>query len=328
MKEFTYSVLSYLGGRVHNGLAYSVTLFFRTRSSVINFLQCKGVSGSARKPEKLDSSHAWVHPDVVKISFFLREPIQAASKLLRKNRVFLSKVESLRNTVQASKTASKYAQSIQTPQHSHISKLLIEDNRSRIVASFHFGNFVYGVNKYLCFQADISKTVILSQTESSTAYIENMARAFGDKGVRLENQVLLDQIDVCGLSQFLRQAGGSLIMFADLPREFGETVAVEFLGRQASFSKSIALLSLANSVPILPLVCFDRGGRCQLEIGRQIEPRIGKGESRADAIVRMTQLQIDFFEYFFNRHKEQWRYLYLLPEYFAEASLRSIKSPR
>ena len=327
MKELIYSLLSHLGGSFHNVLAYSVTLFFRARSSVINLLPQKVPSAAARKteslkPEKLNSSHACVHPDVVKISFFLREPIQAASKLLRENRVFLAKVENLRNNVQASKTAFEYVQSIQTLQHSHISKLLIEDNRSRIVASFHFGNFVYGINKYLCFQADITKTLVLSQTELGTACIENMASAFGNKGIRPENQVLLDQIDVCGLSQFLRQAGRSLVMFADLPRGFGETVAVEFLGRQASFSKSIALLSLANSVPILPLVCFDRGGSCQLETGRQIEPRIGKGESRADAIVRMTRLQIDFFEYFFNRHKEQWRYLYLLPEYFAEGSLR------
>ena len=88
------------------------------------------------------------------------------------------------------------------------------------MASFHFENFVYGINKYLCFQADISKTLVLSQTELGTACIENMASAFGDKGIRLENQVLLDQIDVCGLSQFLRQAGRSLVMFADLPRGF------------------------------------------------------------------------------------------------------------
>ncbi|MFT4886744.1 MAG: lauroyl/myristoyl acyltransferase [Pseudohongiellaceae bacterium] len=332
MKEFIFSVLSYLGGRVHNGFVRFRPLFIGGDSSAVHFQrknlqqkkpqQKKAVSVLAKNSRKYSSS-ATNHNvcsknqlNIVKIAFFLREPIHATAKALIKNRAFLDNIERLRNSVQSTAAASTFARRIQIPQYCQIRELLNRDQRSRIVASFHFGNFVYGLHKFVCLQREISNTAVLSQTKSSTEYIENMTRAFGGKGAGLGNQMLLDKVDVLGLSQFLRKSNRCLVMFADLPSEFGQTIEVEFLGRKAAFSKSIALLALTNKVPILPVICFKDGDTHQIEIGRQIEPRIKDGESRADAVTRMTQLQIDFFQYFFNCHSEQWRYLNHLPEYF------------
>lgn len=355
MKEFIFPALSYLKGNVRNGLVRCLSLFLGGSSSALHFWQEKlqrqkfqreqpqheqavsvATKNSTRhcSPELIPALIPTLIPalipapnlscrnqlNVVKIAFFLREPIHATAKALIKNKAFLDNIESLRNTVQGTAVAAKFARRIQIPQHCQIRELLTRDQRSRIVASFHFGNFVYGLHKFICFHKDISKTVVLSQTKSSAEYIENMKRAFGRKGAGLENQILLDKVDVRGLSAFLRNSNRCLVMFADLPSEFGQTIEVEFLGRKAAFSKSIALLSLTNKVPILPVICFKDGDTHQIEIGRQIEPRIKDGESRADAVTRMTQLQIDFFQYFFNRHSEQWRYLTHLPEYFTEGS--------
>lgn len=322
MKEFTFSVLSNLGSSVSNGLAHYLPLLLTAYSSVVCCRQKNCLSPSILNPKRFDSSSSRYRSqlNVVRVAFFLREPVQATTRILRRNKAFLDHIETLRNSPQSPAVAAKIAKDIQIPQHCEISELLALDKRSRIVACFHFGNFVYGLHKLLCLQPDTSNTAVLSQNKSTSDYIDNMTSAFGKKGVRLENQMLLDKVDVRGLSGFLRNPNRCLVMFADLPSGFGKTVEVEFLGRKAAFSKSIALLSLTNNIPVLPVICYEDGETHQVEIGRQIEPLTREGETRADAVTRITQIQLDFFQHFFVRHKEQWRYLNHLSKYFTEGS--------
>jgi hypothetical protein len=159
MKEFIFSVLSCLGGIVHNGLVRFLPLFFGENSIAVHFQrenlqrkkpqQKKEVSVLAKNSRKYSSSapnHNLCSKNqlnVVKIAFFLREPIHATAKVLIKNRAFLDNIERLRNSVQDTIGAATFAQRIQIPQHCQIRELLNCDQRSRIVASFHFGNFVY-----------------------------------------------------------------------------------------------------------------------------------------------------------------------------------------
>jgi lauroyl/myristoyl acyltransferase len=332
MKEFIYSVLFYLGSSVRNGFAHSLSLPLRVYSRVVCCQQKRHIDPPALVSDLVsdlvskstDSSSSRPHSscqlNVVGISFFLREPIRATIRILTKNRLFIKQIETFRNTSLSPAAAAKIGQGIQIHQDRELRELLNLDKRSRIVASFHFGNFVYGLHKVLCLQADTRNTLVLSQSKSTRSYMDNMASAFGEKSVCLENQVLLEKTDVCGLSGFLREPNRCLLMFADLPNSFGQTTEIEFLGRKANFSKSIALLSLTNNVPVLPVICFEDGDGHQIEIGQQIEPLTREEETRAGAVTRLTQLQLDFFQHFFIRHKEQWRYLNHLPEYFTEGS--------
>lgn len=304
---------------IQNGFTRFSSLLPKMPSRIATPRRTAAVTAAAKKSGDSSKINASKQQDFLRIAFYLREPLQATVAILRVNQLFLAKVEKLRNSVQSPSSIVRHVQRFHIPQQTEISSLLSNDRRSRIIASYHFGDFVYGLHKLLCLQDDPSKTLVLSQSTSSPEYIKNMASGFGDKGAGSQNQALLANTDVRHLCEFLRIPMQCLVMFADLPREFGESVDVEFLGRKAAFPKSIALLSLVNKVPILPVICFQEGGVHRVEAGRQIEPRLLDGETRTDAVNRITQLQINFFQYFFTQHKEQWRYLHHLPKYFAEA---------
>lgn len=324
MKEFIFSVLFYLRSCARNGFAHSFSLFLKEYWNAFGCQQPKHSNQATKLSKVTDSSvcrsnSAYQHK-VLRLSFFLREPVKATLRILKKNKLVLQEVETSRNSLLRPAVAAQLGQGIKISQEREIRELFTQDKRSRIVASFHFGNFVYGLHKLLCLQKNTRNTVVLSQSKSTSNYMTNMASAFGKKGAHLRNQVLLEKTDVRDLSEFLRNPDRCLVMFADLPNRFGQTIEIEFLGRKARFSKSIALLSLTNNVPILPVICFHDCGSHQIEIGQQIEPLTRAGETRTDTVNRLTQLQLGFFERFFVRHKEQWRYLNHLPEYFSEGS--------
>lgn len=313
MKEFTFSVLLYLRSRVRKELAYLLPVFLRAYLGVVYFQQekpqqQKSISAKNRKSNRCDvlsvfsgsSSNDYV--SVARAALFARERIHTTSNMLAKNGIFLDKIENLINTPPDVTTATKVDQSTQMPQHCAIDRHLPQGKRSRIIASLHFGKFIYCLYKSLCWQSKTSKKAALNQRESSGEYIENYTIAFGQKGACFHNQTLLDEVDVGGLSEFLRDSSRRLLMFADLPSGFVQTIDVKLLGRNAVFRKSTALLSLSNSVLIFPVICSEEGDSHQIKMGRQIEPLTREGETRADAVSRMTQLQVDFFQHFFLRH--------------------------
>lgn len=257
---------------------------------------------------------------LLEISVYLREPVLITARALNKNIQFLQKVEYLRNHRQSETAIKRHVAGFRIPQQPEFEALQKYDPRSRIVASFHFGDFIYGVHKLMCLQQDVGKTLVLSQKQSTPAYLNNMALGFGDKAATAGNQLLRDQIGVREMASFLRLPKSTLVMFADLPSGYGSTVETQFLGRKACFSKGIALLALTCHTPILPVICFKSNREHQILLGKQIEPSALQGESRQQTIARITQQQIHFFEYFFKLHYEQWRYLQHLPDYFTKGN--------
>lgn len=257
---------------------------------------------------------------LLEISAYLREPILNTSRALTKNANFLQQVERFRNHKQSEAAITRHVDSFQLPQKNQFQVLQKEDPRSRIIASFHFGDFVYGVHKLMCLQEVTGNTQVLSEKQSTSAYLANMALGFGDKAATQGNQLLRNEISIREIASFLRLPKSTLVMFADLPGNYGSTVEIDFLSRKAHFPKSIGLLALACRVPVLPVICLKTEQGHQIELGRQIEPTVFNNENREQAIVRITQQQIHFFEYFFKQHYEQWRYLQHLPDYFAKGN--------
>lgn len=322
MKELVHSLPSLQGNKA-TLLARSAIDSLRIRATMVANLQSGELTIAASESvqpvsEKPVNSRYADHLALSKIAFYLREPLAYTCKLLKRNISFLNSVEKFRNQKQPAARIKKHVQQFAIPQRSQYEALLERDQRSRIVASFHFGDFVYGLHKLLSLQTAEIETRVLSQKISSAAYISNMAKAFGEKGADTKNQMLVNNTSICSLSVFLRKPGNCLVTFVDLPAEFGEKVEVDFMGRKAGFSRSSALLSLANKVPILPAICFRESGRHYVQLGKQIEPSILSAETKNEAVQRIVQQQVSFFEYFFLRHQEQWRYLNKLPDYFTE----------
>ena len=255
---------------------------------------------------------------VCRLSYYLREPLAKVVKLLRANKRFLNQVEKTRNCYTTSRVLKAHISNIEIPSLDLFLDLYSHDPRSKILASFHFGEFLYGLNKLVAAQPSYMNSKVLSQTEYTKIFIDNMKRGFGESAPAEDSQLALSTVQPQGLSALLRQQHVALLMFADLPRSYGETVRISFMGRWAWFPKGIAVLALANRVPIIPVICYSFKDKDYVEIGKQIEAVRLKTESKEVAITRITQLLIEFFEFFFKQHQEQWRYLAVMPHYFVE----------
>jgi predicted LPLAT superfamily acyltransferase len=261
---------------------------------------------------------------VLSISSYLREPLAKTLAVLNANQHYLAQIEQTRNSYTSAKRLKNHIEHFSIPYSEQFRELYSNDPRSRIVASFHFGDFIYGLNKLATLQPSHIHSRVLSQAEYSPTFLENMTRGFGENAPRADDQLLLGEAQVHRLSALLRCSHTTLLMFADLPSSYGGTVRTKFLDRWAWFPKGIAVLALANAVPILPVICYSIGQENRVEIGKQIEAVRLKGESKEAAVSRITQLLIDYFEYFFRQHQEQWRYLAVLPKYFIDPSQECI----
>jgi predicted LPLAT superfamily acyltransferase len=252
------------------------------------------------------------------LSRYLREPLAPTLAALNANQRYLAEVEQMRNRYASTTRLKSHIEQFAIPQSMQFQELINSDPRSRILASFHFGDFLYGLNKLVSLQPGHITTKVLSHANYSQTFLENMARGFGDKAPTADTQLLLADAQVQTLSAFLRLPNTSLLMFADLPASYGATVRTQFLGRWAWFPRGIAVLALASDVPILPVICFSTGRDNRVEMGKQIEAVRLVGESREAAITRITQRLLDYFVDYFYQYRQQWRYLALLPEYFID----------
>ncbi len=254
------------------------------------------------------------------IAVVMREPVEVVRYLLARNRRHNSDFEGRRNIVGLPRQVRSYCESFRIQQRQDYLHLIRNDNRSRVVASFHFGDFLYGAASLFSLDGASRKNLVLSLNRSAGASYANLTSGFGPEAPGCESELLLHQSDSARLSQLLRADDTSLLLFCDVPPGLNETVHVRFLNRPASFSIGPALLALANRVPLLPLINYHDGQYNHVRLGRQIEPLLGESESLRGGARRVTQELLSFFEGFFLESPQQWRFLPLLPLYFSKPS--------
>lgn len=249
------------------------------------------------------------------ISFYLREPLRQTRRLLRANHRHLARLHRLRNKPQRRGFLRRYAAGFEIPDRDAISELLCSDSRSRVIATFHFGDFVFGLNQFSLLAPASRRQFFLSQEVQPAVCYDNLRKAFGTGGATGNQQLLKTTASGTGLSALLRQPGTDLYLFVDLPPGHGELCAVDFLGRPAFFPRGAASLAVLNRVPLLPVICLARGGGNQVLVSRQFEPDYCRRISAPARISAMTQALVALLE---ACHGElaQWRYLSLLPDYF------------
>ncbi len=253
------------------------------------------------------------------VSTLLREPRGRTRRLLAANRKWLAALEHRRNSRMAETALRRHAARLHFPQAHNLRGLLGDDPRPRLLASYHFGDYIYGVNLLGATINTCARAIYLSQAPGSAAYFANMKRAFGETAMGPESRMAAQETSIAGLAPLLRREGVQIITFCDLSEEFGGRTEVDFLFRKAWFSRGPALLGLTNRIPLLPVIVWFDGKREQVVLGAQIEPERFDGETLAQAAGRITAELVRFFEPFFRLNPEQWRYLSLLPLYFFQA---------
>ncbi len=257
--------------------------------------------------------------EVAAVAAFLREPQSRARHLLAANKKWLRGLENRRNTRLAGADLRRYTARLRFPQLRNLQQLLRDDPRSRLLVTYHFGDYLYGPNLLAARIGAQTKVCFLAQAAGSDAYFANMKRAFGGRAMGPREQLLARDAQIGKLAPLLRRPGTQLITFCDLNEHFGGRARVEFLFRNAWFSRGPALLSLTNRVPLLPLINWTENGRAQVVLGNQMEPERFGGETLTAAAERITSGLVRFFEPFFRFSPEQWRYLSILPLYFIES---------
>ena len=253
------------------------------------------------------------------ITHYLRLPESECVTHLAANKRFLAEVESRRTTLQSRSRLRRHLGKWRGESLSSYKELVASDPRSRIIATFHFGDFVFGMNYLLRHEPVQRGRIVLTQRISDRAYFDNMRRAFSDRVTSPEQQWLTDGLSAARLGERLRNESTTLVTFCDLPPQFGAGTRIEFLGRRAQFPRGAASLALRYQVPILPAICCYRRGLHHIVLAQQIEPHVSNDEDRSACVARLTRQLTRQLESFVRVYPWQWRFLASLPSYFAES---------
>ena len=265
---------------------------------------------------------------VAAVSALLREPRGRTRRLLAANEKWLAALERRRNSRLARAALRRHTSRLHFPQAQNLRQLLGDDPRPRLLTSYHFGDYIYGLNLLGATVNARAKAIYLSQAPGSAAYFANMKLAFGAAAMGPDARLSAQDASVAGLAPLLRREGLQIITFCDLGEQFGGRAEVDFLHRQAWFSRGPAMLSLTNRIPLLPVINWFDGKRGQVVLGAQLEPERFNGETLAQAAGRITAELVRFFEPFFRLNPEQWRYLGVLPLYFFQAGAAGALQPK
>lgn len=253
------------------------------------------------------------------LSCYLHEPEKKVRRLLRANRRYLKRVEQYRNSVQGIARLNQHLASFRFTQQEAFTEFLGEYPKSRILAGFHFGDFIYSNNVVAAREEEGREQCFLAQLPPSAAFLGNMSRCFGERAFAHRQQLIASEVSPARLIARLGNDNTTLLTFVDLPDGFGKRIKVSFLGREAWFPKGPSLLSVAATVPVIPVISYLAGGTNHIRVHPLINPRADGSESRESACLRITQSLVDILEAYLSLFPWQWRYLAALPSFFHES---------
>ena len=250
------------------------------------------------------------------LSQLLHEPQERCRQILDANMSYLSVVERFRNQPQSRARLQQHLSRFQFPQSRDLKLLDASDHRSRLVVSYHTGDFIYGSNVFANHESAETAQYVLMQKPPSAAFQQNLTNAFGETRFKSRTQLLLESFNFLKLRKRLNAGKSSLLTFADLPPDFGRRIQIEFLGREAWFPVGPALMALTGRMPILPLLIYSVGHSQCIRLWPLIEPNRKPGQS-AKRVARDITQQLSFpLQWLIQHYPEQWRFLSVLPSFF------------
>jgi len=124
---------------------------------------------------------------------------------------------------------------------------------------------------------------------------------------RTGNSVIYRQGAVRRVLKFLN-AGGGVAMLIDQHMHSPDAIRVDFFGRPAATTSTLAALALRTGAPVVPVFALPLGnGRYRMVYEHAVEPPSGEGP---DAIREFTQRCTDVLEMYVRRHPELWLWMH------------------
>ncbi len=257
---------------------------------------------------------------------YLNLPLRELRSLLKRNRNYLASIESLRNQKQPRVVLKNHVQSFRFEHKSQFLHLINADKRSRLLVSYHFGDFVYGNNALAKLEEKTRDQFFLTQLHPTSGFTSNMHTAFAAT-VDRPKQLTTDSCTALSLVRLLKKDNTTLLTFMDLPKGFGERVKVKFFGKEAWFPKGPASIALLAKAPILPILNISGERNNEIKVFPQIEPVELSTRNIEEAVRKTTQQLVSHLEGAISLYPWQWRFLTNLPSFFenSEADPRSEK---
>jgi len=250
------------------------------------------------------------------LSRCLGEPAGECQRILGANSRYLEAVERFRNAPQSQACLNRHVASFQFAQKDQLDFLDRHDRRSRLIASYHAGDFIYGANVYANHEASAISQFVLLQHKPGKNFQRNLDLAFGKQQTKQRIPLQLESFNYLGFRKTLRTRRTSLLIFADLPFGFGRRVSVNFLGHEAYFPAGPAFMAVTSHIPILPLINYSSAESHSLRLWPLIETARRVDETLTETVQRVTQQLVRPLEWLLSEMPEQWRYLPFLPSYF------------
>ncbi|MEN3337081.1 MAG: phosphatidylinositol dimannoside acyltransferase [Acidobacteriota bacterium] len=181
---------------------------------------------------------------------------------------------------------------------------LLAEGRGIILVTGHYGNWEIG--SILIRDALQLPLTVVAMMEANPEV--NQARRAIREALGVETLEVRQTLETA--LQLRRQLAANRIVAMLVDRHLGrDRVAVRFLGREASFLRTPALLAYMTGAPIVPCFIERVGpGRFAAEPGTPI--RVGREGSRGAAIQAATQEIADALAARVRRHPEYWYHFY------------------
>lgn len=163
------------------------------------------------------------------LSRCLGEPAGECQRILGANSRYLEAVERFLNAPQSQACLNRHVASFQFAQKDQLDFLDRHDRRSRLIASYHAGDFIYGANVYANHESSAISQFVLLQHKPGKNFQRNLDLAFGKQQTKQRIPLQLESFNYLGFRKTLRTRRTSLLIFADLPFGFG--IRVLTIGR-------------------------------------------------------------------------------------------------
>ncbi|MFM1897592.1 MAG: hypothetical protein RLZZ385_2666 [Pseudomonadota bacterium] len=251
-----------------------------------------------------------------RLSLYLHEPAPVCRRLLRRHVLESRIIQRRRIRWRSLRELVCYREALEWPDAVLLKTWEQAGGNSLLIAAFHFGDYVSLPALVSAAGGEQRQRLLLLYEEPAIATRCNRLLEIQALGLAPSRVYLNHDCSPLELVSELRAGNRSLLLYCDVPRRHGRTIAVEFLGRFAHFSCAAAELALLARVPILALITY-HDGRCnQVRIPLRLSAVRRTGESLEDAAGRLTGELAAVLETHLRRYPSQWHYLPALPGYF------------
>lgn len=145
---------------------------------------------------------------------------------------------------------------------------------------------------------------------------ENTQRFTRDIGLNVSMLETGDSKSITSAIRKLRKGVLSLGIYCDLPKSFGKSERISFLGSVAEIVVGPAKIAILGRVPIIPVFSFTRDHIPHIEMHAPIHTHRLADESVDDAAKRITQAIHKVSEMVIRQHPEQWMYLNKIQSFY------------